>query len=270
MRIQYRFLALWLVSVLFVTPLTTNAADPLPAGFAPSSLWLSQSAPVAGSGVRLYAVVYNSTSEALEGSLTFQVDDASVGAVPFSLEAGESSIKSLLWTPTEGTHKISAIITSTIDKKTKETRSVKETATAVVSVTVAPEPPKPPIAEAMDSAQTIASTSSPIVSTIISATTGATESIRKAGEDYLAILAGEKSATASSSQKSGSVLGAATETPEEETASSTASFGYAKSIAKALLPIFRSPGLFYLVFISLILAVFWLIMRRLRNPRRRK
>ncbi len=250
----------------------TTYAAPLTAGFAPGALWLSQSAPVAGSSVRLYAVTYNAGTQAIEGSVTFTVDGESVGSSPFSLEPGESEIESVSWIPTEGIHTIAADIRSVIDKKSKEAATVSNTAASAVSVSVAPEPPKPPVVEAIDSAQTIAASSTPVVSGVIAATTGATESIRKAGEDYLATLAGEKAPVASTteSKKTGSVLGAATEIPEEEVASPTPPTGYMQSIAKALLPIFRYPALFYPVFLFILLFILWLVAKRLRNPKRRK
>jgi hypothetical protein len=260
-----------LLGILLSVASVANAAT-LTAGFAPGSLWLSQSAPVAGTSIRVYAVTYNAGTTALEGSVTFTVDGEPIGSSPFSLEPGESEIESVSWIPTEGAHQIAADIKSVIDKKSKESATIANAATAAVSVSVAPEPPKPPVVEAIDSAQTIAASSTPIVSGVIAATTGATESIRKAGEDYLAMLAGEKALVASTteSKKAGSVLGAATEIPEEEVAASTPPAGYMQSIAKALLPIFRYPALFYPVFLFILLFILWLVAKRLRNPKRRK
>ncbi len=262
----------YVLLLALLIPAGSAYAASLPAGFAPGSLWLSQSAPVAGSNVRLYAVMYNAGSTGIEGSVTFRVGGSSVGSSPFSLEPGESEIESVVWTPTEGAHEISAEITSVIDRKTKESASVTSTTAATVSVTVSPAPPKPAAVVAIDSAQTIAASSSPIVAAVVGATTGTTETIRKAGEDYLATLAGEKQPTtaASTTSKAGSVLGAATEIPEEDIATSTASGGYMQSIAKALLPIFRYPALFYPVFFFILLFLLWIVAKRLRNPKRRR
>jgi hypothetical protein len=259
-----------LILLVLLTPLGAQAA--LPAGFAPGSLWLSHNLPVAGSAVRIYAVMYNAGTAAVEGSVTFKEDGTSVGSSPFSLEPGESEIESVTWTPSEGTHVVTAEITSIIDKKTKEQATITNTSTPSVSVTVSPEPPKPAVVEAVNSAQTIVSSSTPVVSGVIAATTGATESLRKAGEDYLATLAGENTQSASTTppQKAGSVLGAATEIPEEDVASTTPPSGYMQSIAKALLPIFRYPALFYPFFLLIILVILWLVARRLRNPKRRR
>ena len=260
-----------LLGALLTASSTAHAAA-LTAGFAPGALWLSQSAPVAGSSVRLYAVTYNAGTTAIEGSVTFTVDGEPIGSSPFSLEPGESEIESLSWTPTEGAHQISAEIRSVIDKKSKESATVANTTTAAVSVVVAPEPPKPAALEAVDSAQSIAASSTPIISAVVAATTGTTESIRKAGEDYLATLAGESSLSTASTTPSrpGSVLGAATEVPEEEVATSTPTGGYMQSIAKALLPIFRYPALFYPIFLFILLFVLWVVAKRLRNPKKRR
>jgi hypothetical protein len=62
------------------------------------------------------------------------------------------------------------------------------------------------------------------------------------------------------------VLGAETVTPDSlETPKKTLT----QTIAGFLLPIFATPALFYLVFIGILLFLFFLLVRKFRNPRRR-
>ena len=265
-----------LVAILFI-PSTFLVAGVhpvhavVPAGFAPGPVWLSQNAPLSGSTVRIYTVVYDGSSVALEGSVTFSVDGTSIGSSPFSLEPGESAIESYSWIATEGVHQVSADITSAIDKKTKEPITIERATTSVLSVTVGPQAPKPAALEAIDTAQSTVASSTPAVTGIIAGTTATTESIRKAGESYLATLAGEPAVrdTATASKPSTSVLGADIEVPEEEVFVPTET-GPMQKVAKVLLPLFRYPALFYPVFLLLILFVFWLIVQRLRRPRKRR
>lgn len=252
---------LGILSILLVSGVAHAAGASFPAGFAPGPVWLSQSTPTAGASVRLYTVVYNSSQTPLEGAVTFKVDNTSVGESPFSLETGESAIESITWTATEGTHQVSAAITSAIEKKSKAVATIDQSVTTSLAVVVAPAAPKPAALEALDTAQTVVASSSPVVASVVALTTAATESLRTMGESYLSNLAGETRAVSAIRPKS-SVLGAATE------ASSTPGTVTQKA-AKALLPIFRYPALFYPILLFLLLLVVWVMVRRLRTPKRR-
>ncbi len=261
---QSKALAAFLVipSILLIYAMPAHANE-VPAGFAPGQVWLSDSSPVAGGLVRIYTVVYDGSPTAIEGSVSFKVDGTSVGSAPFSLNPGESAIESVIWTATEGSHSVSAEITSAIDKKTKMVARISQATTTTQSFSVGPVPPKTAAVEVLDSAHVAVASSSPIVAGVVAATTATTESIRKAGEAYLSGLAGETSEASSTTPK-GSVLGAETEasdTPEETS--------YVQKAAHAILPVFRYPALFYPVFAFLILFLLWILGKRLRNPKRR-
>ncbi len=266
------FAALVVIPMIFLgAPLQALGAA-LPAGFAPGSVWLSDHTPAAGSTVRIFTVIYDSSSTAIEGSVSFKIDGESVGSSPFSLEPGESSIESVTWVALEGNRSVSVEIVSAIDKKTKQAVSVANTSASPLSVSVGAPLPKPPALEAIDSAQTVVASSSPIVATVVAGATSATESIRKAGESYLESIIGVSGATttASTTKPRGSVLGAETEI-KEEVASSTDPNpdGYLQKIAKVLLPVFKYPALFYPLFLFIILFVLWIVAKRLRNPKRK-
>jgi hypothetical protein len=96
------------------------------------------------------------------------------------------------------------------------------------------------------------------------------DSIRKAGESYLATHAGEatKAVIEVTSKTKNSVLGAETEALEEEVFIPIEE-SWTQKVAKAVLPLFRYPALFYPVFLLLIVVTFWLVTKRLRNPKRR-
>lgn len=254
----------------FFLPIFAYAQETnIPAGFAPTSVWLSRNELVSGADVRVYTVVYNSSASALEGSVSFLIDDAEVGTAPFALLGGDSKILSTVWTPSEGTHSVSAKISSSLDSKTKESRTLSSSASESLSVTVTPPPPKPAALQAVDTVSNIASSSTPIISSAVAQVTSATEALRTAGETYLTALSSPSTGpteTSSASSRVGSVLGAETVIPDTlETPKKTLT----QTVAGFLLPIFATPALFYLVFIGILLFLFFLLIKRLRTPRRR-
>jgi len=250
-------LRIWIsIIVLSIATIAQAAEISVPAGFAPGPVWLSQSAPSAGNTVRLYTVVYDSSPTAIEGSVTFKVDGISLGSTAFSLDAGESVIKSITWVAEEGTHEFSAEISGVIERKTKITATVERAATAPLSITVLPAGPKSAALEAVDTAQIVVASSTPVVASIVSATTNATESLRKAGESYFTSL------TTSNPQSSSSPATSTSTTEQVEG-------GVSQKIAKIVLPLFHYPALFYPFFLLLILLALWILAKRLRNPKRR-
>lgn len=248
-----RYRILFLLVLLVSLAQGAQAADTeVPAGFAPGPVWLSQSDPIAGNTVRLYTVVYNSSPTAIEGSVTFAVGATALGSIPFSLDAGESAIKSVTWTAQEGTHEFSAHISGVIERGTKVTATVERAATTPLSITILPAPPKPIALEAVDTAEAIVASSTPTIASVVSLTTAATESMRKAGESYLASLTNQASSTSATS----------TSTPVAKT-------NYTQKAAAIALPLFRYPALFYPFFLLLILLVLWVVAKKLRNPKKR-
>ncbi len=245
--LRYRIILFLVLLVSFAQSAQAANID-VPAGFAPGPVWLSQSNPIAGNTVRLYTVVYNSSPTAIEGSVTFTVGDTALGSTPFSLDAGESTIKSITWIAQEGTHEFSAHISGVIERSTKVTATVERAATPPLSITILPTPPKPAVLAVVDTAETVAASSTPSIASVVSLTTAATESLRKTGESYLASLTNEASSTSASS----------TSTPVAT-----------QKAALIALPLFRYPALFYPFFLLLILLVFWVVAKKLRNPKKR-
>lgn len=242
-------------------PIATHASA-LPAGFAPGTVWVSQTNPAAGSTVKLYTVMYDGGSTAIEGSVSFLVDGAIVGSTPFSLEPGSSAIESVSWQATEGAHVVSAKITSIVDKKTKAALSLEHTDTSTLSVTVGPAAPKPVALEALNSAQVTVASSSPFIQQAVTKTTTLTEGIRAAGLSYLTSLASATSTATTS--RSGSVLGAQTHMSDDATQAPTPS--WTQKAANTLIPLFKYPALFYPLFVGVLCLLCWMLLKRLRNP----
>lgn len=238
------------------------AADTLPAGFAPGPVWVSKHAPVSGEKIYIYAAIYNASETPIEGSITFSVDGTSVGSVPFALDDGETIIKSVPWTATEGSHAVDAVVGTAIEKQSKQATSISNQATGVVTISVAASLPQPVTIEHIDSASAAVSTalasSSPIVAGIANTVISTTESIRTAGETLLT----EASAGTILPSNKGQVLGAEIENAPAEN-------GLKATVARALLPIFTYPAIFYPLFFLILLVAFWIAAKRLRNPKRR-
>ncbi len=264
-------LATALLSLLLVgsIPGTTHAAARVPAGFAPGPVWISQNAPIEGIIIRVNTVVYDGGTDALEGTVSFLIDGTSIGSTTFALNAGESSIKSVAWTATPGTHTVSAEITSVHDSATKAVTSIANATTTTLSIHVTPLPPPPPVAViASTTPENVTTSSVTLVQDLIAKTGAVTESIRTSGESYLSKLAAASAAT-STPDRTGSVLGAETYATDTEATPSPTPSTMSK-IAKTLLPLFAYPALFYPVLVFLILFALWLIAKRLRNPSRGK
>ncbi len=264
-----RVLGISLLSLFLL--LSTHAyayAAELPAGFAPGPIWVSKQQPTAGERVELYAAVYNASDTSLEGSITFLVDDAEIGSVPFVLNDGETSIKSVEWTAVAGPHTVRAFINTAIERNSKQTASIEHAEVANISVQVAEKEPTPEVLAAVDTASSAISlalaSSSPLVSNIAQTVVQTTESIRTAGEAFLSEAAG----TSTPSVSKGEVLGAETYAAEPEVSSQDSSL--LANVANTLLPIFRYPAIFYPLFFILLVVLFWIVAKRLRNPSSRR
>ncbi|MBU1293152.1 hypothetical protein KJ819_03790 [Patescibacteria group bacterium] len=261
-------ISLLFLSLLLWTQSSVLAAG-LPAGFAPGPIWVSKQSPSEGERIELYAAVYNSSDTSIEGSITFLVDDAEIGSVPFSLNDGETSIKSVEWVAVVGAHKIRAFVDTAIERNSKQKANIEHAEVANISIHVAEKEPEPKVLTTLDTAgsalTSVIASSSPLTSSITQSVVQTTESIRTAGESFLSGIAG--TSTPASSRSSGEVLGAETFVAEPEEESSP---GFIARIAETLLPIFRYPAIFYPVFLILLGAVFWILAGRLRNPGRRR
>lgn len=273
-----RSYALLLVLSFFVVASPAYAEEGLPAGFAPGPVWVSKSTPTAGEKVQIYAAIYNASDTSIEGSITFLVDQVSVGSVPFTLNEGETTLKSVPWTAIAGSHTVDAAVGTAIEKQSKQATAIRNRAAGSVAVVVGAETSKPAALERIDSASDAVSiaiaSGSPLVSRVAGTVFDTAEALRKAGETFLTEAAGPVASVATSSTKThGQVLGAETRENQESDASIAdpePSGGFMQSVAQSLIPVFAYPAIFYPLLFLILLVIFWIVAKRLRNPRRNR
>ncbi len=265
---------LFLVAFAFflAAPLA-NAEDALPAGFAPE-VWLSTNLPMHGDTVEAYTVVYDASPEPIEGAVTFLINGESIGSTPFTLQPGETEIRSIRWTAEEGTHVLSARIDSAYHKDTKERADLATYTTASTTIVVkAPPPPEEP--ETKPDTETKKSTSTPnlietltgapIVGSAISTAIATAENWRLLGQEALQQYASSStSVSPATTTPQGEVLGTSTETERPQGDSLGA------SAAKTALQLFIYPIFFYPFFLILLGIALIVLSKKLTNPGSRK
>ncbi len=181
------------------------SAQTIPAGFPEGSVWLSKMQPVAGEEVQLYAPIYNSSATDIEGTAVFSIDGSIVGTVPFSVDAGETLIKSVEWEAKIGTHTVTVSLENAHNAKTSEPVTLKHAAGSEVQIIVDPKPKT--VSEALiEDANDYIRESSPAVATVVTTISEVTEGLRQDGINYLE----SKLVTNSSDDPKPVVLGAST------------------------------------------------------------
>jgi hypothetical protein len=231
-------------------------ADTGHAGFPTSSIWLSNTAPLSGQSVTVYAVVYNSTAAKLDSTLTFNIDSKLLSTMAVSLSPGTSQIYSTQWVAAEGTHTFSATLSgTTISDVAKDTGTVSIT----VAAPPAPSATQQAVAQTTTIVNNIASSSLPIAAKIGQAIYNTTESLRQRGLD----MAQKNSGTPADS---GFVLGTSTvkSFPVLGTQKQT---GFMAKVYAIVILIFATRIYFYPLLLILILFILWLLMRWVNKPR---
>ena len=238
------------LSALLLFPFVTFATDAtsvaLPVGFATAPLWVSSASPVAGDSLKIFAVVNNSSSVTVNGSVSFLVDGVVVGsAVKVSLANGVAQLVSADWKSTVGEHSLTAILESS-----DQAGQVLGTA-GPISITVAPAPPAPAVVQYLTAAVDL---SGGALNTAIQTL----EDMRQKGSNYFAI---QSSATSPNATPTGTILGTTTEnvasgtTPAASTAAGVSLFNRLGSI------IFENPMFFYPFILLVCFFVLWIILK---------
>src|ERR1700733_7369024 len=165
-------------------------ADDVSAGFAPHSVWLSKSDITSGDSVNIFAVLYNSSDNAITGELNFFVDGMSIGTKDFTVSSGETQIESFPWTATVGIHSLSATIGQISSSDSSVSTALQNETTGNISVVVAPVPAQTEATVPSQTSETInnitstieniISSSSPAVASGLSSIYNETESARTA------------------------------------------------------------------------------------------
>lgn len=248
-----------LLASLLGTSAPALAAELLPAGFAPGTLWISKTNLAAGDNAIFYTVLYNSSSGTVAGNVVFTLDNAALGTQHVSLAAGASQIVSLPWAATTGSH--TALATFESDASSS---LLAGTTTSTLALTVAaPPPPSPAVAAA-------ASAASGVLGAVQSARTAAIDGIQK-------ILAADSTANASSTGSKGEVLGvsdyrAPKASTEPALAASAGASGLFSSLwhgfLRVLLYILQSNILFWLTLALAAYVVLRVVLIMLSERRR--
>lgn len=234
------------------------------AGFAPGSLWLSKTEAKAGETLKIYTVVYDSSSSNIEGDVVFTVDAKDAGTQHFKLNAGETQIVSSDWKAIAGTHTFGASL-----KNVTGVAGAANTQTNSTNITIADAPPSP-IAQYSNVVTNIISSSSPAVQNIVQSVASTTENWRQAGVDFLskALYTDQVLATDNRRQEP-AVLGTSTSNViSSSTAKKSGFFGSVwRYILQALLFIFTIKLLFYFALL-VVVYILYKIIRAIFSERR--
>ncbi len=233
------------------------------ASFPDKSVWLSDTKPIVGEKIRIYAVIYNGSEVETSGTLTFLVDGKVNGTKDVTLDSGESTVVASPWTAVEGEHTFTATFSSG-----EGTEAVATSESVVATVDAPPSEVQQAVSEAKNVTTQVAATALPVLSSIGSNVYAATESLRSAGVAYLESKVEPK-------QRSPAVLGTTTVSQVEGFQSADSGASDSPSIVgKALnaaaigtLAVFRSLWLFYPILVLLLLFLFRLLYRWATGPR---
>jgi len=256
-------------SLAFVVPCAVLAA-PVPAGFAPGSLWISKTELVAGDSATFYTVVYDSSAGAIAGDAVFSLDGTTLGSKHFALTAGTTQILSLPWVATEGPHSVLATI-----ENAGSTTPLAGRTTDTIALTVAPAPPPSPQVAAAEAAASGIASATPAVLAFTGTALGAVDSVRQSA------IHSVQGALDGPSANPGQVLGVSTYRAPASASSSNswkqfgggglgASAGSAwKGFLTGLLFVLTNDWLFWLSLALTVYIVLRLILLVFRERRRR-
>ena len=264
-----------IILLLLFLPSITIAAD-IQAGFPPRNIWLSREDAEVGDTIIIYAALHNGSEKKIQGTVTFTVTGKSIGTNEFVLERGKSSMQSVSWSATAGTHSISAKIGNVVDGEGKPA-TLSNTETGVIEITVTAPPPSP-IAEAISTAsgaaEKIIASSSPFVRGVTNSILNVTEPIRENGLAYFEKKISERSVAQNVQgfdAPKGLALGTSTQSSNGMDGLPGKSDLWSKAqdaFYKTGLTIFRSAAYFYPFFAILFFAVLYVAIRwAKRRPR---
>lgn len=185
--------------VIFGFVLTASFANAQIIGCTPSTVTVSNIAPIAGDSVTLYTVTQNSAATPATHTVSFVIDNSVIGTESVALHPGEPHVISAAWTAKPGEHMVSARteIPSGGGTTTQVTNSV--------TLSVAAPPPPSQTERAASSALSLlqkgASAAAPAVQKFAGLTFALSEKVREGAIKAIEKQLAEKSG--------GEVLGAA-------------------------------------------------------------
>lgn len=236
-------------------PFTTHAF----AGFASSPVWISSVSPTERDSLKLFAVVNNTSTTTVSGTVSFLIDQTIIGSVQTSLVPGDAQILSVEWKAVADTHTLSATFTEDGDSPDQPPIT---SITTPLTITVAEIPQKSP---ALKYFNTVLDTAEVIKDSTISEALQTIEDIRKKGADYFAnqIALSTDSPTIQNTNSQGKVLGAETENTAVMAATASASEkpgGFSFTLNRLGQFIFEHPILFYPALLLFLFFMLWLIL----------
>src|SRR5579859_1698864 len=122
---------------LVLATLLLSPALAFGAGFANQSIFLSRANVTEGDTVRIHATVSNDATSTFVGNVVLQDGSAKIGSVAVTLAAGAAQTVSVSWTPTAGSHTLTAQL------ETNSGAVIQQTS-AAFSIAEKPKPPPPP------------------------------------------------------------------------------------------------------------------------------
>ncbi len=258
MRRRYAFIFCFAALCITSFPSATFSQDAssesniLPAGFAAAPIWISSASSTGGDSLKIFAIVNNTSTTTVNGTVSFLVDGTSVGSVDISLAAGAANIFSVPWTAVAGTHSITATLDNPVDANGLPV-SLSETVAGPISITVAEAPPAPLAVQYFNAAMNDANS---VAGPALSGALAAVDSARQDGANYFATQLGLGTASAS---PQGQVLGAETENIASATPTAQSTNGFMSLLDRLGYYIFENPILFYPLFIILIFIALWIL-----------
>lgn len=248
--------------LLFLLPCAAFAA-----GFAKQSLFLSKSAVTEGDTVLIHAVVDNDAAAKFSGTLFLTEGSTSIGSVPVSLAAGESSVVSVSWKPLAGSHTITATLkdaSSTVVEQTTGTFDIAAPPQTASSSQAAAA------VESSDAIQQDIGNVSPPVESTVKPVFTLIDGARSAAAGVLDTqLAATKQNLGPDAGAPGEVLGA--EATQNAASNPGSAFWYIlQTLYFYLLTVLRfivgSAGIFYPLVAIIFLYFMWRMFRRFRRP----
>ena len=237
------------ILVALFLPLTALAQS---VSFPAAPLWASDTAPITGTSIHLYTVVYNDAPTELSGSLRFLVDGAQLSEQDISLAGDSSKIITTDWKAVSGSHTFIARFIPL-----SETENPADTAAITVTSVEPPSPIAQAVSDAKNTATEVINSSSPIVQEVAQSIFAKSEAIREAGVDYF---------KSKIDPSTGNALGSSTSTKSNvegftnakaTTGSQSALHKATQVAAAAALFTFQNRWIYY----ALVVLTFYLIIR---------
>ena len=260
-----------LVLLLCLLPGVVSAAD-----FIKQSVFLSQNTVTQGDTVSIHTVVSNTNNTAFIGKLNFLDNGSLIGNVSVSLSPFQAQVYSISWSPTAGSHTISADLYDNNQLVIDETQgtflvAAPPTTASSTGSTQTVESSQPIDAAIQTISPSAAQYLAPAFAAIDTARTQADIALTNASRWAQTRLPTGKQISSIRTQKTAQgnqTQGGSTGSASIATTLRTISFSVLLYVLTALRYIITHVGIFYPVAAIIFLYVLWRLFRGVRRPRR--